>query len=82
LEAHSLPPRTNSSIGHLCILNAPFICLLSGEATRKGFYLYDDKRKARPDPEIKKYVEKARELSGVSIDPKVCASFLAHFLGD
>jgi len=44
--------------------------------------LYDDKRKARPDPEIKKYVEKARELSGVSIDPKVCASFLAHFLGD
>lgn len=43
----------------------------AGEATRKGFYLYDDKRKANPDPEIKKYVEKAREISGVSIDPKL-----------
>ncbi|KAJ8423104.1 hypothetical protein Cgig2_004702 [Carnegiea gigantea] len=45
----------------------------AGEATRKGFYLYDDKRKANPDPEIKKYVERAREISGVSIDPKSIA---------
>ncbi|XP_044486723.1 glyoxysomal fatty acid beta-oxidation multifunctional protein MFP-a-like [Mangifera indica] len=42
----------------------------AGETTRKGFYLYDDKRKARPDPELKKYIDKARNLSGVSIDPK------------
>ena len=46
----------------------------SGETTRKGFYLYDDKRKASPDPELKKYVEKARDISGVSIDPKVSLS--------
>ncbi|CAN0855722.1 Glyoxysomal fatty acid beta-oxidation multifunctional protein MFP-a [Linum grandiflorum] len=43
----------------------------AGETTRKGFYLYDDKRKARPDPEIKKYIEKSRSISGVSIDPKM-----------
>ena len=46
----------------------------SGETTRKGFYLYDDKRKASPDPELKKYVEKARDISGVAIDPKVSLS--------
>lgn len=43
----------------------------AGEATRKGFYLYDAKRKASPDPEIKKYLEKAREMSGVIVDPKL-----------
>lgn len=43
----------------------------AGETTRKGFYVYNDKRKASPDPEIKKYIEKAREMSGVSIDPKL-----------
>ncbi|CAL0301622.1 unnamed protein product [Lupinus luteus] len=43
----------------------------AGEATRKGFYLYDDKRKASPDPELKNYIEKARSVSGVSIDPKL-----------
>ncbi|KAF2310949.1 hypothetical protein GH714_018712 [Hevea brasiliensis] len=43
----------------------------SGETTRKGFYLYNDKRKASPDPELRKYVEKARSISGVSIDPKL-----------
>ncbi|KAM7259557.1 hypothetical protein ACFE04_015298 [Oxalis oulophora] len=42
-----------------------------GEATRKGFYLYGDRRKASPDPELKKYIEKARNMSGVSIDPKL-----------
>lgn len=45
-----------------------------GETTRKGFYLYDDKRKASPDPELKKYIEKARNISGVTVDPKVCIS--------
>ncbi|KAJ4954723.1 hypothetical protein NE237_011506 [Protea cynaroides] len=42
-----------------------------GESTRKGFYVYDNKRKASPDPEIKKYIEKARSISGVSVDPKL-----------
>ncbi|GLT79371.1 hypothetical protein SLA2020_508620 [Shorea laevis] len=42
----------------------------AGETSRKGFYLYDDKRKASPDPELKDYIEKARSISGVSIDPK------------
>ncbi|KAL2922931.1 Glyoxysomal fatty acid beta-oxidation multifunctional protein MFP-a, partial [Bienertia sinuspersici] len=42
----------------------------AGESTRKGFYLYDDRRKASPDPEVKKYIEKARQISGISIDPK------------
>lgn len=43
----------------------------AGEATRKGFYVYDDKRKAKPDPELKKYIEKSRSISGVTIDPKL-----------
>ncbi|KAJ1407666.1 hypothetical protein SESBI_24140 [Sesbania bispinosa] len=43
----------------------------AGETTRKGFYLYDDKRKASPDPELKNYIEKARSISGVSVDPKL-----------
>ncbi|KAK6930185.1 Enoyl-CoA hydratase/isomerase [Dillenia turbinata] len=43
----------------------------AGETTRKGFYKYDAKRKASPDPEIKKYIEKSRQISGVSIDPKL-----------
>ncbi|XP_061349080.1 peroxisomal fatty acid beta-oxidation multifunctional protein MFP2 isoform X2 [Gastrolobium bilobum] len=43
----------------------------AGETTRRGFYLYDDRRKASPDPELKNYIEKARRISGVSIDPKL-----------
>jgi len=43
----------------------------AGEATRKGFYLYDDRRKAKPDPEIKKYIDKARSVSGAKPDPKL-----------
>uniref|UniRef100_A0A5B7B8V9 Putative glyoxysomal fatty acid beta-oxidation multifunctional protein MFP-a n=1 Tax=Davidia involucrata TaxID=16924 RepID=A0A5B7B8V9_DAVIN len=39
-----------------------------GESTLKGFYLYDDKRKASPDPEIMKYIEKARSISDVTVD--------------
>ncbi|KAM3200342.1 hypothetical protein P3L10_032704 [Capsicum annuum] len=42
-----------------------------GEMTRKGFYLYDERHKVKPDLEIKKYIEKAREFFGVSIDPKL-----------
>ncbi|MBA0800044.1 hypothetical protein Gohar_010508 [Gossypium harknessii] len=43
----------------------------AGESTRKGFYLYDNKHKASPDPELKMYIEKARSISGVAVDPKV-----------
>uniref|UniRef100_A0A2P2KUR9 Uncharacterized protein MANES_03G197400 n=1 Tax=Rhizophora mucronata TaxID=61149 RepID=A0A2P2KUR9_RHIMU len=43
----------------------------AGETTRKGFYLYDDRRRANPDPEIRNYIEKARSISGVAIDPKL-----------
>ncbi|KAG6398614.1 hypothetical protein SASPL_140081 [Salvia splendens] len=43
----------------------------AGETTRRGFYVYDDKRRANPDPEIKKYIEKAKEMSGAAIDPKL-----------
>ncbi|PON88350.1 Crotonase [Trema orientale] len=43
----------------------------AGETTRKGFYSYGDKRRANPDPELKKYIEKSRSISGVAIDPKL-----------
>ncbi|KAF5465456.1 hypothetical protein F2P56_015465 [Juglans regia] len=43
----------------------------SGQSTRKGFYIYDEKRKASPDPELYKYIEKSRSISGVTIDPKL-----------
>ncbi|MCO5579515.1 hypothetical protein L7F22_033370 [Adiantum nelumboides] len=36
-----------------------------GERTRKGFYAYDDGRKARPDPELQKYLEKSRIIGGI-----------------
>lgn len=51
--------------------------LLTGETTRKGFYLYDNKRKASPDPELKNYIEKARSISGVNVDPKVYLPILS-----
>uniref|UniRef100_A0ACD5U364 Uncharacterized protein n=1 Tax=Avena sativa TaxID=4498 RepID=A0ACD5U364_AVESA len=43
----------------------------TGESSRRGFYLYDDKRKASPDPDIKKYVEKSRIMAGLAKDPKL-----------
>ncbi|KAF0920594.1 hypothetical protein E2562_035738 [Oryza meyeriana var. granulata] len=43
----------------------------AGEATRKGFYKYEDKRKATPDPEIMKYIEKSRSMAGVTPDPEL-----------
>ncbi|XAR58418.1 3-hydroxybutyryl-CoA epimerase [Bertholletia excelsa] len=44
---------------------------VDGESIHKGFYVYDDNGKASPDPEIKKYIDKARSLSGVAIEPKL-----------
>ncbi|KAK6941016.1 3-hydroxyacyl-CoA dehydrogenase, NAD binding [Dillenia turbinata] len=43
----------------------------AGQTTGKGFYVYDSNRKAFPDPEIEKYIEKTRRISGISIDPKL-----------
>ncbi|KAL6188561.1 hypothetical protein ACLB2K_039953 [Fragaria x ananassa] len=43
----------------------------AGETTKRGFYVYDDKRKAKPDPELKKYIEKSRSISGLSVDAKL-----------
>ncbi|CAN6926709.1 unnamed protein product [Brassica oleracea] len=63
----NFPERTNKSM----IIPLMQEDKRAGEATRKGFYLYDDKRKAKPDPEIKRYIEKARSVSGVSLDPKL-----------
>eukprot|EP00243_Klebsormidium_subtile_P003768 TRINITY_DN17368_c0_g1_i1.p1 TRINITY_DN17368_c0_g1~~TRINITY_DN17368_c0_g1_i1.p1 ORF type:complete len:722 (-),score=202.60 TRINITY_DN17368_c0_g1_i1:241-2406(-) len=36
-----------------------------GERTKKGFYVYDDKRKNKPDPELQKYVEQSRKAAGL-----------------
>eukprot|EP00898_Chlorokybus_atmophyticus_P001562 jgi/Chlat1/2406/Chrsp17S02663 len=36
-----------------------------GERTKKGFYLYDDKRKAQPDRDIEKYVGRSRQMLGL-----------------
>ncbi|KAG8067896.1 hypothetical protein GUJ93_ZPchr0005g15965 [Zizania palustris] len=44
---------------------------LTGESSGKGFYLYDDKWKASPDPDIKKYVEKSRSMANIAQDPKL-----------
>ncbi|KAK3020862.1 hypothetical protein RJ639_045544, partial [Escallonia herrerae] len=42
-----------------------------GESTCKGFYMYDDKHNASPDPDIVKLVEKARTMSHVMVDKKL-----------
>lgn len=41
--------------------------------------MYDERRKASPDPEVKKFIEKARSMSGVAIDPKVLSFFLTGY---
>lgn len=53
-----------------------FLECLAGESSRKGFYLYDDKRKASPDPEMNKYIEKSRSMASIVQDPKVLSYFL------
>lgn len=36
--------------------------------------MYDEKRRASPDPDLGKYIENARSISGVTVDPKVSLS--------
>lgn len=43
----------------------------AGQASSKGFYIYDNKRKPIPDPEINKFVVKARAMAGTTSDPKL-----------
>ncbi|KAJ3691809.1 hypothetical protein LUZ61_020973 [Rhynchospora tenuis] len=43
----------------------------TGEAFRMGFYIYDDKRQASTNPEVAKYVEKSRRLSGFAPDSMI-----------
>ncbi|KAK6260266.1 hypothetical protein SCA6_014740 [Theobroma cacao] len=40
----------------------------TGGTTQKGFYMYDSESKVTPNPDIKKYVNKARSISGISVD--------------
>ncbi|KAB5569471.1 hypothetical protein DKX38_003264 [Salix brachista] len=42
-----------------------------GETTSKGFYIYDNKGKAIPDPEVLNYIDKARSITGVTIDSEI-----------
>lgn len=43
----------------------------TGEASQKGFYKYEGKRKASPDPEITNYVEESRRIAGATPDPEL-----------
>eukprot|EP00250_Pteridium_aquilinum_P001038 c11227_g1_i1 orf=376-2541(-) len=36
-----------------------------GEKTRKGFYTYDERRRAKHDPEVRKYLDKSRSLANI-----------------
>ncbi|XP_024368113.1 peroxisomal fatty acid beta-oxidation multifunctional protein MFP2 [Physcomitrium patens] len=41
-----------------------------GEQNGKGFYIYDEKRKARPAPEIKDIIKESQEEAGIMLDGK------------
>lgn len=79
---HSATATPLASFLEVLVLKPKHILIfmvVSGETTRKGFYVYNDKRKASPDPELKKYIEKARSMSGVTVDPKVLSLTLPPF---
>ncbi|XP_060174702.1 glyoxysomal fatty acid beta-oxidation multifunctional protein MFP-a-like isoform X2 [Lycium barbarum] len=42
-----------------------------GESNCQGFYTYNDKGEASPDPKISKYIEMARSMSGITIKSKL-----------
>lgn len=44
---------------------------LAGESNGKGFYLYDEKRKARPAPEIKDMIKSSQAEAGIMVNGKV-----------
>lgn len=41
-----------------------------GEKNRKGFYIYDEKRKARPDPDFKIFLDESRRRANIMPDGK------------
>ncbi|KAH0660370.1 hypothetical protein KY289_029118 [Solanum tuberosum] len=43
----------------------------AGKYTCQGFYTYNDKEEASPNPEISKYIEMARSMSGITIKSKL-----------
>ncbi|RWW44005.1 hypothetical protein BHE74_00050272 [Ensete ventricosum] len=51
-----------------------------GEASGKGFYKYDEKRNASPDPEIIKYVEKSRNMANVTPNPQVLPPYCLQLM--
>lgn len=46
-------------------------CSLQGESNHKGFYAYDNKYKAHPDPKILRYIKIARNKYSGTINSKV-----------
>ena len=48
---------------------------LAGEQNGKGFYVYDDKRKARPAPEVKDFIKQSQEDAGIMPNGKVRVPF-------
>ncbi|XP_020689146.1 glyoxysomal fatty acid beta-oxidation multifunctional protein MFP-a isoform X1 [Dendrobium catenatum] len=63
----SFPDRSYKSV----LLSLMLEDKRSGEAARKGFYKYDNRRKATVDPEINTYIEKSRKMAGVTVDPEL-----------
>lgn len=49
--------------------------MLAGEQNGKGFYVYDDKRKARPAPEVKDFIKQSQEDAGIMPNGKVRVPF-------
>ncbi|XVF32798.1 hypothetical protein REPUB_Repub17cG0113700 [Reevesia pubescens] len=43
----------------------------AGETTQKRFYIYDSESKFTPNPDIKKYINKARSISGFTVDDEL-----------
>lgn len=48
---------------------------LTGQKSGKGNYQYDERRRAKPDPEVQKYVQKAREIANIMPGGKVFSSY-------
>lgn len=51
------------------------MCFLTGQKNGKGVYKYDEKRRAKPDPEILKSVLKAQEIANLMPGGKVLLKF-------
>jgi hypothetical protein len=58
----------------------PWPTIHLGEATGKGFYNYEAKRKGTPDPEIMKYIQKSRSMTGVTLYPEVWIHLFVFYL--